>query len=295
MKEAVTDLRFWKRERERAGKKRQPTSGFNQSFHLLSLRLRKKLLQQPEYLPNIRLAHSGATKHFLKRARNMARSAGYKNTACNDYGGLVAPKVLGVFHEFIVILRRIDHILGEGHPLTQGRDFTVSRLEFFVGLVIGVKGHTRLLSALESTSAAMFGGRIVVVDGAGCRRERADGGLELGAVEERVGGGSDAGRVVVVVGVVLARKVSPFGFLADDPAGQTEAAGVADHVARAIFLHNPGGGFFAFGAGFVVGQVLDPGLFQRLLGVEDRSCSVGGHRLSSEWSGHYGVCVHNIR
>ena len=43
--------------------------------------------------------------------------------------------------------------------------------------------------------------------------------------------------------------------------GQTEVAGIADHVARAIFLHNSGGVFFAFGAGFVVGQVLDPGLF----------------------------------
>lgn len=224
----------------------------------------------------------------------MARSARYKNTACNNYGGLVAPKVLGVFDELIVIPRRIDHILGEGHPLTQGRDFTVSRLEFFVGLVIGVKGHSRLLSALESTSGAMFGGGIVVVDGAGCGRERADGGLELGAVEERVGGRSDAGRVVVV-GVVLARKVSPFGFLADDPAGQTEAAGIADHVARTIFLHDSGGVFFAFGAGLVVGQVLDPGFFQRLLGVEDGSCSVGGHGLSSEWSGHYGVCVDNTR
>ena len=50
-----------------------------------------------------------------------------------NYGGLVAPKVLGVFHEFIVTLRRIDHILGEGHGLTQGRDFTVSRLEFVFG------------------------------------------------------------------------------------------------------------------------------------------------------------------
>lgn len=221
----------------------------------------------------------------------MARSAGYKNTACNNCDGLVAPKILGVLHEFVVILGRIDYIRGEGHPLTQGRDFTVSHLEFFVGLVIGVNGHSRLLSALEGTSGAIFGGSgIVVVDGAGCRRERADGGLELGAVEERVCGGSDAGRVAVV-GVVLTRKVSPLGFLADDPAGQTEAAGIADHVARTILLHDCGRVFFAFGAGFVVGQVLDPGFFQRLLGVGDGCCRVGEHGLSTGWRGHHGAIV----
>lgn len=268
------------------------TPSLNHIFHLLSRRLGKKLLQKLEYLPNIRLGHSCATEHFLKRARNMTRPARYKNTSCNNSGGLVAPKVLGIFDEFIVILRRIDHIPGEGHPLTQGRDFAVSRLEFFIGLVIGVNGHSRFLSALESTSGAMPCGAIVVVGGASCHWGRADRGFELRAVEEGIGGSSDAGRVVMV-GVVLARKVSPFRFLADDPAGQAETAGITHHVARAILFYDPGREFFAFGAGFVIGQVLDPGVFQLLLGVGDGCCSVGEHGLIMRFRGHHGVGVDN--
>lgn len=273
-------------------KRLEHTPSFNRIIHLLSCRLGKKLLQKLEYLPNIRLGHSCATEHFLKRARHIARPARYKNTSCNNSNGLVAPKVLGIFDEFIVILRRIDNIPGEGHSLTQGRDFTVSRLEFFVELIIGVNGHGRFLSALESTSGAMLRGAIIIVVGAGCRRGRADRGLELSPVEEGIGGGSDAGRVVVV-DVVLAGKVSPFCFLADDPARQTEAAVIAHHVARAILFHDCGRVFFAFGAGLVIGQVFDPRFFQRQEGVGDGCCSVGGHGVITRLKGHHGVIIAN--
>lgn len=167
----------------------------------------------------------------------MARSARYKNTSCNNTNGLVAPKVLDLLDDFIIILRHIDHIPVRSHPHTQRRNFTISRLKFFAGLVMGVSGHSRLLSTLESTSRAKFDGGLALVDsaGAGCHPGEVQGGLELGALEERVGCGSDAGRFVVV-GVVLARKVSPFDFLADDPAGQTEAAGIADCVAGTILF-----------------------------------------------------------
>lgn len=132
----------------------------------------------------------------------------------------------------------------------------------------------------------MLGGAIVV----GCRQGRADRGLELRPVEEGIGGGSDAGGVVMV-DIVLARKVSPFRFLADDPAGQTEATGIAHHVARAILFHDIGRAFFAFGAGFVIGQVLDPGIVQRLLGVGECCCSVGEHGLITRLRGHLIVSV----
>lgn len=139
----------------------------------------------------------------------------------------------------------------------------------------------------------MLGGAVVVIIvGAGCRRGRADRRLELRPVEKGICGGSDTGRVVVF-GVVLARKVSPFRFLADDSAGQTEAAGIAHHVARAIPFHDASRVFFAFGAGFVIYQVLDPGFSQRLLDVGDGCCNVGEHGLITRVTGHLGVSVDN--
>lgn len=139
----------------------------------------------------------------------------------------------------------------------------------------------------------MLGGAlIVIIVGAGCRQGRADRGLELRPVEKGIGGGSDTGRAVVFL-VVLARKVSPFRFLADDPAGQTEAAGIAHQVARAIPFQDASRVFFAFGAGFIIDQVPDPGFFQRLLDVGDGCCSVCERGLITLLTGYLGVSVDN--
>ena len=44
-----------------------------------------------------------------------------------------------------------------------------------------------------------------------------------------------------MVDIVLAREVFPFGFLADEPAGQTEVAEIADHAIKTKDVPNDQG------------------------------------------------------
>lgn len=243
-----------------------PVSSKHRAALQLLLALQKGL-EGLECTANLLLGHVCHLEDFTEAALLLHGAACNEDAAGNDGVLRLALEQLGIVGLAVEMLCSLGRGPADVLRVAQRGDLAKGGLERLVGLVmVGLVVGSRQVAHTQAAVA------------------KANLRLQLGAVEQRVGGVTDTRGVIVAL--VVIREGAPLGARVDDPVGEDTPTGAADGVARAELLDEVGGHFAAVGAHQGNIQVVVP-----LVVLDGRGrvlVDLAGRELTAVWRVRHG-------